>query len=277
MKKLIALFLAVAGFVPLLAAQDVVTGTVVDKDGNPLPGVKIEIPGTPETVISDLDGTFTITRSDLSKKKLLATYACMSPRKMKMKDGMVIKMKESNWWNQAPDEWNWFAEAIVAIPNNPGDEYGGGQNVFNPAYGLMIGRVKKFGYYLKGVTNTFGKSADQYDEGDAGYIGFIQKSRSTYWSVTAGGIVRLGCPIHFYAGIGYAAYRYYIENMSGNWYDVSYRKHDNFVVDLGFIMRIKRITISLGGTMAPRTTYGSADDPGHEIKVAGNFGIGYSF
>lgn len=274
MKKLIAVILAVAAFIPVISAQEVVLGTVVDKYGNPLPGVKIEIPGTPETVISDLDGTFTINRSDLSKKKLLATYAGMSPRKMKMKDGMVVKMKETNWWNRKPDKWDWFVEAIVAIPNDLGND-------LNPSYGLMVGRVKKFGYYVKGVTNTFGKDGEQYDNDGDSYVGFMKKRQSTYWSVTAGGIVRLGCPIHFYAGIGYAEYNAYFQNISGDWYYGADSERHNFVVDFGFMMRIKRITVSLGTTMVPRAEYFhhkyGRDKFGHETIFTGNFGIGYSF
>lgn len=276
MKKLIAVILAVAAFIPAVSAQDVVSGTVVDKDGNPLPGVKIEIPGTPETVISDLDGTFTINRSDLSRKKLLATYAGMSPRKMKMKDGMVVKMKETNWWNRKPDKWDWFVEAIVAVPNDLGND-------LNPAYGLMIGRVKKFGYYVKGVTNTFGKDYEgwYYSYGTTS-VGFVDKMQSTYWSVTAGGIVRLGCPLHLYVGAGYAEYNAYFKNMSGKWYRGEYGGQSNFVIDFGLMMRIKRITISLGSTLAPyaKSVYSANHEfeySGHEINCAGNFGIGYSF
>lgn len=267
MKKLIAVFLAIVGIVPLLAAQDVVTGTVVDKDGNPLPGVKIEIPGTPEMVISDLDGTFSITRSDLSRKKLLATYAGMSPRKVKMKDGMVIRMKEYNWWTKSPDEWNWFANAVFAVPNAPGNDF------FNPAYGVMVGRVKKFGYYVKGVTNTFGK--DITDTGENGPNGFIDKQTTTYWSATGGAMLRLGCPIHLYLGVGYAEYTHWLKGINGDWYK-NYGSSDNgLAVDLGFILRINRVNISLGITTTGE--FYNFDNFSDDANVCGNFGIGYSF
>lgn len=268
MRKLLALLMSVLVSVPAMLSQTTFTGVVVDKDGNPLPGVKLEIPGTPDRTVSDLDGTFTITMSDPNKKKLLATYAGMSPRKVKLKDGMKIKMKEYNWWTQKPDEWSWLAEAIFALPNKKdGDE-----SCFNPAYGLMLGRVKKFGYYVKGVTNTFGNPTASYSESG----GFIKKQKTTYWSVTGGGIVRLGCPIHLYAGVGYAEYGYYLQNMSGEWFSYEHRNKKNLVVDFGFMLRIKKITLSLGSTISPRTSYGP-DDEYHDVKAAGNFGIGYTF
>ena len=57
MKKLLfSLALLLSAF--QLMAQNVVKGTVTDKDGNPIPGVKVEIKGGTESTITDLDGTF---------------------------------------------------------------------------------------------------------------------------------------------------------------------------------------------------------------------------
>ena len=260
MKKLIAMLLTAMCAVSVSLAQETVTGVVVDKKGNPLPGVRIEVPGTPDHAISDLDGSFTLFRSDQSKKKLYATYAGMNPRKVKIKEGMRIKMSEYNWWTQKPDEWNWMVNAIFALPNVHGD-------VINPAYGLMLGRVKKFGYYVKGITNTFGVS-DKGKWNDVG-SGFIDSQKSTYWSVTGGAMVRLGCPIHFYLGLGYADYSYYVKNTSGNTFLYDDLTKRNLVADLGFMLRIKRVNISLGIT--------TGEVFGYDQTGAGNFGIGYSF
>ena len=40
------------------SAQNVVTGTVTDRDGNPIPGAKVVVAGGTESVITELDGTF---------------------------------------------------------------------------------------------------------------------------------------------------------------------------------------------------------------------------
>lgn len=208
----------------------------------------------------------------MRKKKLLASYAGMSSKKVKLKEGMRIKMKEYNWWTKKPDEWNWFAEAIFAVPNlKDGDE-----SCFNPAYGLMLGRVKKFGYYIKGVTNTFGNSSDSANEG---LDGFMKKQKTSYWSVSGGGIIRLGSPIHLYAGVGFANYGQYLQDMSGKWYRYDDRFTNNFVIDLGFMLRIKKVTVSFGTCLSPRTGYycSYCKETEYEAKAAGNFGIGYSF
>lgn len=273
MKKLFAVLATVLTVVPMIEAQESVTGVVVDKNGNPIPGVRIEIPGTPDQTISGLDGTFTISSSNPKKNKVVASYAGMGQRKMKLKDGMKIKMSEYNWWSQKPDSWNWLVEAIVAIPNSP--KVSGEESTMNPAFGLMLGRVKNFGYYVKGVTNTFGGDSEDLNNN---FSGIIQKQRSSYWSISGGGIIRLGCPIHFYAGAGFASYRYRIQDISGEWYNDYERAHDNFVIDFGFMLRIKRLTISLGSCLAPMVDYYHySGDTYHECKAAGNFGIGYSF
>tara|TARA_Y100000768_G_scaffold137006_1_gene101975 strand:- start:506 stop:3496 length:2991 start_codon:yes stop_codon:yes gene_type:complete len=45
----------------LAFAQSTITGTVVDEDGNPVPGANIVVQGTTEGVAADFDGNFTIT------------------------------------------------------------------------------------------------------------------------------------------------------------------------------------------------------------------------
>lgn len=266
MKKLIAMLLTALCAVPVSVAEETITGMVVDKKGNPLPGVRIEVPGTSDLAISDLDGTFTLSLSDPSKKKVYATYAGMNPRNVKIKDGMRIKMKEYNWWTKKPDEWNWMVNAILAVPNNPFGDF------FNPAYGLMIGRVKKFGYYVKGVTNTFGTDI----RSEAFYRGFIDKETSTYWSATGGAMMRLGCPIHLYAGVGFASYSHNMRDLKGEWHQNYDNCYDNFVVDLGFLIRISHVNISLGLCAGFGQDSGYYSD-GSAFNTAGNFGIGYSF
>ncbi len=268
MKKLIAMLVTVLCAAPALLAQETVSGVVVDKKGNPLPGVKIEIPGSQDWTVSDLDGTFTITRPNYNVNKLSAQYAGMGSRKVKIKDGMRIKMKEEKTWKRVPDHWSTFIEAVVGVPNSPGSDLSD-----NLAYGLMIGRVKQFGYYLKGMTNTFGVS----DKGDWNndIQGFVDKEKSTYWSVTGGGIVRLGCPLHLYLGLGYAQYNYYIKTMSGDWYNYDRREQKSLAIDLGFLFRVKRVTLSLGLTNGNILL----QDEFHKnhANFCGNFGIGYSF
>lgn len=279
MKKTILAFLAMLGTLLPATAQETITGVVVDKKGNPIPGVWLEIPNTADHTISDLDGTFSITPSSEFSKKLKATYAGMGYKTKKMKDGMRIVMKEYKGWKSVPQEWNWFVEAVVAVPT-VGDSY---RAPVKPAYGLMAGGVKQWGFYVKGVTNTFnaGECSNYYDTD----YGLIKKQTYDYWSASAGFIARLGCPLHLYIGGGYARYHYKVKTLSGEWYDADYYNYDrkdksDFVFDLGLMFRIKRVTISAGVTGTPWTNgyWCSSCNKNHYDEVgAGNIGIGYSF
>lgn len=273
MKKAIIAFLAMTGVLLPTMAQETVTGVVVDKKGNPIPGVWIEVPNSDGPTITDLDGTFTINCNNPGKNKLTASYAGMTSRKMKLKDGMRIKMSE-NSWRTPPSEWNTFVEAVVALPTCEWGEY---RAVNRPAFGLMAGRVKKWGYYVKGVTNFFAPHDTHGDFYNKEVL--LDKQTYEYWSVTAGGMIRLGCPLHFYAGAGYSDYKYKVRSLSGTWYDVNDYNQGAFTVDLGFMFRIKKFTISVGtnASLFAKKWCDSCRDDESNVNWAGNFGIGYSF
>ena len=46
---------------PFAIAQNTISGTVVDENNDPVPGVNIVIEGTSEGVVSDFDGNYSIT------------------------------------------------------------------------------------------------------------------------------------------------------------------------------------------------------------------------
>jgi len=51
-----------------LSAQTTVEGKVVDRKGNPIPGAKVEVPKTKESVLTELDGTFSMTTQKIPRK-----------------------------------------------------------------------------------------------------------------------------------------------------------------------------------------------------------------
>ena len=70
----LVLILMFSGFTNFnLVAQEKVTGTVTDKDGNPLPSVSILQKGTTNGVSADFDGNYAITLT-LGQKTLVFTY-----------------------------------------------------------------------------------------------------------------------------------------------------------------------------------------------------------
>lgn len=180
-----------------------------------------------------------------------------------MKDGMRIVMKNYKGWRLDPEKWSWFVEAVVEMPTL--NDFDRAPNI--PAYGLMAGCVKGVGFYVKGVTNflkPIGGNVNYYDTG----MGFIEKQTYQYWSASGGVIVRLGCPLHLYYGLGYASYKYRLKGINGEWYHVYDRDKSGLAYDIGLMFRIKRVIISAGTTYL--SEYGN-------VENAGNIGIGYTF
>ena len=140
MKKLLLLgFFLLLGSL-YLSAQNTVSGTVTDKKGNPIPGAKVEIKGGTESTITELDGTFTL-ETKIPAQKVKVYYVGMQSKEQKVKPNMLIKMSDSNWWREKPDKYQWLIGAQTALPDCED---------IKPSFGLMLGRVKKIGWYVKG-------------------------------------------------------------------------------------------------------------------------------
>lgn len=102
-------------------AQEIVTGTVVDGHNEPVPGVRIEIVGRSETVMTDIDGRFKI---DLPApaKKLIAYYPGYKPMTRDIKPDMIIKL--GNGWAGKSSGYRGF----IDMGGGPG--FGGKINVY---------------------------------------------------------------------------------------------------------------------------------------------------
>lgn len=242
-------------------AQNVVNGTVTDKDGNPVPGAKVEIVGSTETTISELDGTFRL-EVQTQAKKVKVYYAGMQTKVQTIKPDMIVRLSKINWWNAQPEKYSWFVNLQGAFPE---------EGVSNPAFGLMLGRVKDFGWYVKGVYSP-GKSTDgdyvSYpEESDMISYWTTGKDKRSFYAATAGVIVRLKCPVHVYAGAGYS-------NRSVAWElaDGMYVKHTGFsysgvALDYGLMLKVGKITLN-GGTIMSLA---------NGCNFIGNVGVGICF
>ena len=72
-------------------AQNKITGTVFEDNGEPCIGATVMIQGTKQGTKTDLDGNFTI--SVPSGKKLVISYVGMISQTVKAKDGMTITLQ----------------------------------------------------------------------------------------------------------------------------------------------------------------------------------------
>ncbi len=143
----------------------IVTGAVIDKDGNPIPGAMVGVPNGAEEAIVDADGTFSI-EVPVWSKKLVARYAGMQDKKLKIKNGeeMVFRMK-----TEIPNQW--FLNLVGQV----------GEDLYA---GLMAGYLGNWGGYLK-VTSIL-----------------TSRNYSLYPAVTAGATKRICRWLHAYLGVG---------------------------------------------------------------------------
>ena len=259
-KRILLLSLFLVATTLALKAQNVVTGTVVDRDGNPIPGAKVEIIGSTESTITELDGTFSIaTESPAEKVRVL--YGGMQTKVKKVKPDLVIKMRETNWWNRKPEKMSWFVGVQAAFPDS---------EHIKPSFGLMVGQVKNWGWYVKGVYSKVPSTDDPsiVDYNTNGW--FTGEMKQSYWNATAGVIARLGCPIHFYAGVGYSQRNVAWQRADGNYANYELNEYEGLAVDLGLMLKVNRFFVN-GGVVLNK-----ADDGDYGCCV-GNVGIGIFF
>lgn len=261
MKKLLSILCLLLASVTYAFAQNVVSGTVVDRDGNPIPGAKVEIVGSTESVITELDGTF---RFDIQSpaKKVQVFYAGMQTKMQTIRPDMIIKLSKTTWWNMKPEKYSWLINVQGAFPES---------GVKNSSFGLMVGRVKTLGWYVKGVycpgESTDGDYVSYPEESDQISYWTTGKDKRSFYAATAGVLVRLGCPVHLYAGAGYANRKVAWELADGTYAKNTEYSYSGVAVDYGLMLKIGKFSVNGGVLMS------LADG----CEFIGNVGIGVCF
>ena len=226
---------------------------MVDADGNPIPGVKVEIKGSTVSTLTELDGTFEL-QSETPFKKVRLMYSGMQPKVATVKPDRVIKLHTTSWWNRKPDKYSWIISPQIAFPE---------KEIINPSFGLMVARVKDFGFYGKINYSPNVNCSEDYDYNPT------NKRKSSYTAVTGGLIYRLKCPIHLYVGAGYVDHQVSVQLTNGAYRcDKSYASYDGLAFEVGLLLRYGRYSLN-GGLL-----HGSSD---YLKYIAANFGIGFSF
>ena len=247
MKKLffVILFCLCGCLATFAQTTKVISGAVIDKQGNPLPGAMVAVPNGADGAVVDADGTFSI-EVPIWSKSLEAQYAGMKDKKMKIKDEeMIFRMKPA-----AKNQW--FINAVCDL------------GVFayergNVHLGLMAGYLGKWGGYLKVAPSLVG---DELLKGDL--VGLP--------SVTAGVTKRFCNWLHMYLGLGAAPYWY-----CGDWgwdpdsaeYGWLYEDRGySFAFEVGFMIKpTKHFNINVG--FYCNDLFWATTGP--------QFGLGYSF
>lgn len=216
MKKFFLLMTFAVICVLSVSAQStkIVTGAVIDKNGNPLPNALVEATGGAESVTTDADGTFRI-EVPIWLKSLTARYAGFKNTKIKLnqRDQVIFEMKPVS-------NDKWFLNLTGSV--------GFGDYTYG-SIGLMGGYLGKWGGYVKVM-------APFQDE-------FVP-------AATAGVIKHIYKPFYLYLGLGYAPVygeyesSYYTGQYWENYYHDDYESGAMF--ELGGIFKFKKFDFSVG-------------------------------
>jgi hypothetical protein len=119
------------------------------------------------------------------------------------------------------------------------------------SYGIMIGVVKKSGFYLKAKTNL--KSQTTTLECDADGLNaegtplwFTGEKSTARLAVTAGLLRRLSLPLYLYVGAGYGYKKLAWETADGLWAENTDKTSTGVEAELGLILRSKNFALSAG-------------------------------
>ena len=227
----------------VIQKKDTVSGMVIGKNKEPLPGAKVEIVGQPYSAFTDFDGRFNI-KCEPGAKRVLVTYPKARAIKKKISPDMTVQIGRT--WRQVPEKYQWFVganigygitaadfpvEKLISSPDNSFDPYWEKRDFtddfISPTISVMAGRVKVVGWYLKAFVNPSVETA-WYEWSADGKSGV----RCSNAGLILGGMVRLGCPLHLYLGGGFS-----YANISG--LPTTRYSHYAWQYDMGLLFRIK--------------------------------------
>lgn len=221
----------------VIQKKDTVSGIVIDKKKQPLPGAKVEIVGQSYSAFTDLDGRFNI-KCEPGAKKVLVTYPKLKPAKKKIKPDMTVQIGRS--WKQIPEHFQWFVGANIGIgvtfteitrhSYSPYYDYYDDyyeDDFVSPTISVMAGRVREVGWYVKAFVNPSARSIDP-DWSD------IPDNKCSNFGAILGGMLRLGCPLHLCVGGGFVRTNFSNPIMS----EFEYSNY-GWQVDMGLLFRIK--------------------------------------
>lgn len=258
--------LLVCLIIPFCAmAQHTVSGVVLDQYGIPVNGAKVSGLDVYSTE-TGFDGRFVL-ESLIPLKKVKVNAPGMLQKQKRARDGMVIKMKPQTFWNARPEKWSPFILAEMEVPQ------------YNEMpVGLMVGIVKKWGVYMRGVYSYNAKETSgenvYYDvecfsssKPTHSLSGNYQQS---YNSLSVGFIYRPVLPLSIYVGAGVAQAECALESSDKNQYykyeRLTYK--DEIMGEIGLMFAKKNLIVNIG------VDY---NEGRHHSGLNAHLGIGYIF
>ncbi len=252
MKRQLFLISILFTFVLCVNAQYVTSGKVIDEKGDPVSGAKVRAIGSTRTTETGVDGSFTLETTIPIKRVEASSLGKTSATQMVDEKYTIITLEKRNWWNTSQDRYQWFVCAEGAFLSTDSKDF---------PFGLMIGLVKQYGFYIRGMFSGLPSSEAKWDGNSTFYS--TGKLKTGYMSVTAGGMIRLGCPIYLYAGAGWQKRVVTVEHLSGKYYENEEKTKSGIAIDAGAMLHVSSFIINVGTTLG--------------CKASVHFGLGYKF
>lgn len=123
------------------------------------------------------------------------------------------------------------------------------------SFGLTVGQVKRFGWYVNFMTN-FNFTKGDFKCNDNGYpiesspssYTLIGESSSSRLNLTAGAVLRCAKPFCLYLGTGYGKRSLLWKTSDGNYATVDAHSYQGLAIDAGAMLHFDGFSLSLGTT-----------------------------
>lgn len=217
-------------------AQNVLHGKVTDHKGIPVIGAKVENTNGGEHTTTDMNGRFTLD-TEWPVKDINVYYMGMKDVRKKAQPDIHVKMRNLTWWNETPDRTQWFVGPTATFTTDSGD----------PSFGVMLGMVKQWGWYLRATySGSLSPDVTDNEDGDFWFEGGKAEQKQSHWAVTAGVMRRLQSPFYLYAGAGYSERKVSWQSVSGVTVQYAPDCFSGFTGEIGLMFKVRHFYLNAG-------------------------------
>ena len=185
MKRILGVLLLILGIAGSASAQETVNGTVTDRKGVPMPGVRVSSIDKRVTAsaVTELDGTFWL-QADRRPRKIVAEYVGFHERESRTKrNPLILKLKKESklsYQGELSVGYIWANLNSVGLYESA---HPGLRELFERAYIETVQGIRFNKYFFAGVGAQL--QIPVYRSGyinEPGYLGFVDFK--LYWPVT---------------------------------------------------------------------------------------------